>query len=431
MIGCGTVGQGVVKLLGGHRADWYAQRLGRPLQLRRVLVRDTSAERGVNLAEGVVGDDPESFFNDPDIDIVVEVAGGVEPVGRYVRRALESGHHVVTANKALLAARGAELFALARAHQVCIAFEASCCGGIPVLAAIKFGLAANRIEAVYGILNGTCNFILTQMSESGAGYDQALAEAQRLGFAEADPTLDVSGADAAQKLAIIASLAFGVSVHESDVTYLGIDTLAGEDVQLGAELGYQIKLLAVARREGDGLLLRVEPCFLDRREHVAQVREAFNALSVYGHAAGSNMFVGHGAGQMPTASSVVGDLINVAGGWYPHAFRTMRLWPDQHEPAKVLDGAEARSRFYVRVSARDEPGVMAKLTAAFSRRSISISSVLQHEANGRGAPGFVPVVVTTYETTGGAMAEAAREIETLDVIDGDPVCIPIVELPAG
>jgi homoserine dehydrogenase len=432
MIGCGTVGQGVVKLLSGDRADWYTQRLGRPLELRRVLVRDVSADRGVDLAAGVLTDDPELFFNDSSLDVIVEVAGGLDPVGDYVRRALENKQHVVTANKSLLAARGAELFALARANDASIAFEASCGGGIPVLAAIKFGLAANRIEAVYGILNGTCNHILTEMTESGKDYATALAEAQRLGFAEADPALDVGGADTAQKLAIIASLAFGVSVHEQDVTYKGIDTLDLEDVAFGSEVGYRIKLLAVGRRVGNGLLLNVEPCFLDRREPMAHVRGAFNALSVVGHAAGSNMFVGHGAGQMPTASAVVSDLINVAGGWYPHAFGTMRLWPDQHEPAEVVDPAEAQSRYYMRVMAIDAPGVMAKLTAAFSAAGISIASVLQREpgANGaNGAPSLVPVIITTYETTGGAVAEAARAIQELEVVEGVPVRIPIVGLP--
>ncbi len=428
LIGCGTVGQGVIKLLSGERGRFYAQRLGRSIDLRRVLVRDVSAKRHTTLPPGVLTNDVEAFFADPKIKIVVEVAGGIDPVGGYVRRALESGRHVVTANKSLLAAKGSELFALARKHGVSLAFEASCCGGIPVLAAIKFGLAANRIDAVYGILNGTCNYILTRMVDDGMSYEDALAGAKRMGFAEADPTLDVSGADAAQKLAIIASLAFGMSVRDADVSCRGIQGLEGVDVDFGAELGYALKLIAVARREGESISLRVSPCFVDEQEPIAQVREALNAVSVVGHAAYQNLFVGHGAGQMPTASSVVGDLINVAGGWYPHAFQTMNLWPDQQEPAKLLRPAEIMSRHYIRMVAKDQPGVMAALTSILGQEEISISAILQHEPAGD-APGFVPIVITTHAASGGAIAAAAEQIAGLEAIQDDPVCIPIVDMP--
>ena len=322
MIGCGTVGGGVARLL-CDQADLYTRRLGRPLELRRVLVRDVNkADREPSVPRDVLTDDADAFFDTPNMSIVVEVAGGTGPAAQFVRRAIESGRHVVTANKSLLADQGPDLFALARQHNVAVAFEASCGGGIPIVTALKFGLMANRIDAMYGILNGTCNYILTQMTQQGETYSDALRDAQRLGYAEADPTLDVSGRDAAEKLAILASLAFGVRVHASQVWSEGIDTLDLDDIRFGAELGYDIKLLAIGERvpsrkvtshksesrkseshksqvgdaESEGLAtcdfstcdssvsLRVHPCFIARSEPLAQVHGSFNALSVFGHA---------------------------------------------------------------------------------------------------------------------------------------------------
>jgi len=427
LIGCGTVGCGVLKLLRAQR-DTIAQRLGRSLELRRVLVRRPEAPRGIDLDPDRFTDDPDAFFADEQIRIVVEVAGGVEPVGDYVYRAIDSGRHVVTANKALLAAKGSKLFALARANDVCLAFEASCGGGIPILSALKFGLAANRIDAVYGILNGTCNYILTEMDERGADYDAALSGAQHRGFAEADPTLDVNGADAAQKLAIIASLAFRVGVRDIDVTHTGIDGLHREDLAFGRELGYTLKLLAIGERLDGGLLLGVEPCFLASDEPLAQVRHSFNAISVFAEAVGHVMFYGHGAGQMPTASSVVSDIINVAGGWYPKAFRSMRIWPDQHTPTRPLDAADVHSRYYLRITAKDMPGVFGGVATILGNRRISIESIIQHAPDDRDR---VPIVITTARATAGDIRNAAAEIANLEFVRGAPVVIRIVDFPQG
>jgi homoserine dehydrogenase len=429
LIGLGTVGQGVVKLLQEQAAE-YTRRVGRPVELRKVLVRNASAKRTVKLAKSLITQDADAFFATPGIDIVVEVAGGLKPVGDYVKRALEAGKHVVTANKSLLAHRGGELFDLARRKGVSIAFEASCGGGIPILGALKFGLGANRIDALYGILNGTCNFILTKMSDNAEAYSTALAEAQRLGFAEADPTLDVSGADAAQKLCIVAALAFGVSVDCAKVAHEGIDKLQIEDINFGRELGYTIRLLAIGERINGGLSLRVQPCFVQNTQPLAQVRSSFNALSVFGHAVGHVMFYGRGAGQTPTASAVVSDILNVAGGWYPRAFESMNIWPDQHEKARLVDSDEVTARYYLRINVKDQPGVMAQLTKVLGDNGISISAVLQHEP-GAQMTGHVPVVVTTYKASEGDIRKARRQLAKLKVVRDDPVCIRIIDFPQG
>ncbi len=477
MIGCGTVGGGVVKLL-REQASLYARRLGRPVEIRRVLVRDAArAASSSGLPAERITSDADAFFATPDMPIIVEVAGGRGVISRHVRRSLEAGKHVITANKALLAAEGADLFALARKHHVSIAFEAAVAGGIPVITAMQFGLMANRIDALYGILNGTCNYILTEMTRQGKSYAVALAEAQARGYAEADPTLDVSGKDAAQKLAVIASLAFGVNVHENDVWNEGIDALDLADLRFARELGYDIKLLAIAERQGSSefrvpsseleerqedesrisnlesqisnpkseirnpkskiqnpksnpepsrLSLRVHPSFIHADAPLAQVHGSFNALSVYGHAVGHTMSYGRGAGRMPTASAVVSDILNVAGGWYPIACERMHLQSDKHEPVATVAADDLVSRFYIRMTARDVPGVMAKVSAILGDAGISLSAISQHEAN---VGQLVPLVIVTHQARQGALFAALQQIEQLDVIDGKPVCIRIVDMP--
>jgi len=436
MIGLGTVGSGVAKLL-LEQADLYAQRLGVAVELRRVLVRDPVKHQ----ANGVVPsdlltDDDESFFATADMPIVIEVAGGGDDIAGYFRRALSQGKHVVTANKSLLAAHGPELFALAHRHNAAVGFEASCGGGIPIVTALQFGLMANRIDALYGILNGTCNYILTAMTQHGRSYRDALSEAQAKGYAEADPALDVSGQDAAQKLVILASLAFGVRIDGDQMRCQGIDGLDLTDVRFGAELGYDIKLLGIAQRCGggggadggsqDAISLRTQPCFIHKEMPLAQVHGAFNALSVFGHAVGHTMYMGPGAGSLPTASAVVSDLINIVAGWYPRAFAAMNLWPDVHRPAKVLNPDELESRYYLRINAKDTPGVVAKVSAILGQAKISLSEILQHEPD---AGQWVPVVITTHRAREGSLRQALAKIEQIDGIAGQPVCIRIVDMP--
>jgi len=428
MIGCGTVGSGVARLL-REEAPLYEQRLGAAVRLSRVLVRDAGKDRPALGDATLLTDDADAFFATEKMDIVVEVAGSVKVLG-LVRRAIEAGKHVVTANKSLLAAHGAELFALARQHGVSIAFEASCGGGIPIITAMKFGLMANRVQALYGILNGTCNYILTEMTQKGKDYATALREAQDAGYAEADPYMDVSGRDAAEKLAILASLAFGMRVSGDNVWSEGIEALEPTDFQFAAELGYRVKLLAIGEQRDDGQVatasLRVHPCFVHDTTPLAQVSGSFNALSVYGHAAGHTMYYGRGAGQMPTASAVVSDLLNVASGWYAKAFAEMNLWCDRHAPVRLVDADELVSRFYIRVNALDEPGVLATITSILGEAGISLASFLQHES---AAGQFVSVVFTTHEARQGAVRSALAAIDKSDRIQGKPVWVRIVDLP--
>ena len=428
MIGCGTVGGGVSKLF-AEQAALYQARLGAKLELRRVLVRDAAKARKASpSAAKVVTTDAEAFFATPDMPIVIEVAGGRGAISQHVRRALAAGKHVVTANKSLLAAEGPELFALARKHGASIAFEASCGGGIPIITATQFGLMANRIDAIYGILNGTCNYILTEMVQQGKSYATALGEAQAKGFAEADPTLDVSGRDAAQKLAVLASLAFGVKANGDQVWSEGIDKLDLADIRLGGELGYQIKLLAIGERSEAGFSLRVHPCFIAKSEPLAQVHGSFNAVSVFGHANGHTMYFGRGAGQLPTASAVVSDVLNVASGWYPRAFHSMSLWSDTQKPARIVDASQLLSRYYIRMNMLDVPGAIGKVSTILGACGISISGFLQHEAK---AGQHVPVSITTHQAREGSLVKALKKIEALKVVANKPVRIRIVDLPKG
>ncbi len=429
LIGCGTVGGGVAKLIKGQ-ADLYAKRIGKPIVLGRLLDKEKDRVIASGLVDAdIVTDDVDAFFNTPGMSIVIELAGGTGAASTFVRRALESGKHVVTANKALLAEQGPELFALARKNNVSIAFEASCGGGIPCVTALQFGLMANQINALYGILNGTCNYILTEMTGKGKTYDSALADAQKLGYAEADPTLDVTGGDTAHKIAILASLGFGVKMTCDQVPNRGIDTLDLNDLRFGAELGYDIKLLAIAEREPgqDAVRVGVEPCFIHKSELLAQVGGAFNALSVYGHAVGHTLYYGQGAGQMPTASAVVADVMNIAAGWYGQAFNSMKLTPDTQEPVKLANPDDLVSRFYLRINGQDKPGVIAKATSALGDKGISLSAVLQHEAEDGSET--VPIVIVTHDAKRGDLLEAVDRIASMDVIEDDPVIIRIVDMP--
>jgi len=327
----------------------------------------------------------------------------------------------------LLAHHGGELHALARRHGVCIAFEASCAGGIPVIRALTEGLIANRIDALYGIVNGTCNYILTAMTELGRSYAEALAEAQRDGLAEADPTLDVAGIASAHKLTILAGLAFGRTVDLDAIPVMGIDSLQPFDVAYGQELGYVIKLLAIAQRRDEGLSLRVCPAFISKQHPLAWVSGPFNAVSVYGHATGHTMYYGRGAGGKPTASAVLADLVAVAIGTAQRQFEQLSIWPDICQPARQLPQASARSRYYIRAMAEDHPGVLAKIASILGRREISISSVLQHEPHGGDESGGVPIVITTYAALEGAATKALGEVDALDEVKAKSVRIGIVD----
>jgi homoserine dehydrogenase len=425
LLGGGIVGSGVIKLL-TEQTDMLRRRAGLGFELRHVVVRDLKkyAPRFAGLP---LTTDAEAAIDDPKTQIVIELIGGTTTAGALVERALRLGKPVVTANKSLLAARGPELFALARRHNSCIAFEASCGGGIPIIDAICRGLVANRIDALVGIVNGTCNTILTRMSRNGWSYAQALEEAQRLGFAEADPTLDVSGRDAAQKLAVLASLAFNVHVAEKDIYVEGIEKLQPTDIQFARELGYVIKLLAIADHDAEGrLILRVHPTLVHQDDVLAEVSGGFNAISIYGHALGHALFYGRGAGQMPTARAVVADLVSVAIGTTQLTFKQLKIFPDTAAPAKVLPFDQLRSRYYLRVTANDEPGVMAHVTHALGQQGISLSAILQREvADSK----HVPVVIMTHLAQEGAIRRALKEIDSSPTIAAPTVCLRVIDQP--
>jgi homoserine dehydrogenase len=418
IIGLGTVGSGVARLMldFGDRTGRHA---GRTLWLEKAVVRDLAKARDCDLPEGVLTDRLEEVIDDPEIKVVAQLIGGLEPARTIMLRLLESGKDVVTANKALLAEHGPEIFDRARELGRSVAFEASVAGGIPIIANIGQCLSANQIESMHGILNGTSNFILSKMHEDGSAYQEVVAEAQRLGYAEADPTMDVDGSDAAQKLAILAHLAFGARVHWNDIPRTGIDTLDIADVRYAQEMGFKIKLLAVAELGDDGLELHVSPTLVRQGRPLAEVGGPFNAISVVGDAVGDLLFYGPGAGQMPTASAVVADIIDTAVGRTKITFRTLELWSNSTARVHLADYAAARGRFYLRINVEDHPGVLSQITSVLGDHDISIASVLQHEVETDGD--CVPLVIMTHETTAGAAAQACETIDALDCVHGPAV----------
>jgi homoserine dehydrogenase len=424
ILGLGIVGGGTVELL-NRRSDSIAKRLGRPVEIRHVVVRDPAKARDIQLPSGVVHTDALKAIDDPAVSVVVELIGGHDPARQYIERALSKGKSIVTANKSLLAAHGPELFAAARKHGQCIAFEASCAGGIPIIDALTRGLSANAIRGLVGIVNGTCNFILSKMTKENLSYAQALKGAQDAGFAEADPTLDVSGRDAAQKLAILSSLAFSQQVAEADVICTGIDTLDAREITFAGELGYVIKLLASGWKDaGSGKLsLTVTPTLVRKSDVLADVSGGFNAVSVWGDAVGHTLFYGRGAGSLPTASSVVSDIISVASGSAKLHFDTSRVWPDLTPRAQTLAPEASVHRFYLRLTAVDRPGVLARVTDLLGKHSISLGAILQQES---ASETMVPVVITTHQAKRGDMLAALKQIDALDVIGAKTVCLPIL-----
>ena len=426
IIGCGTVGGAVATLLTRDR-EILRGRIGREIDLRYVVDVNFDNARKVGLSEGLFCRDLGKALADPAVGAVVELVGGTTFARDVILKAIAVGKHVVTANKALLAHHGQELWSAARARGACLAFEASCGGGIPIIRALYDGLIANRIDALYGIVNGTCNYILTSMVEQGKSYAEALSEAQASGLAEADPTLDVAGIDSAHKLTILASLAFGGKVDFAAIPVSGIDSLQAYDVACGQELGYVVKLLAIAQRTAGGVCLRVRPVFISRQHPLAWVSGPFNAISVYGHATGHTMYYGRGAGGMPTASAVVADLASVACGTFAPAFENMLVWPDRAAPLRQLPTSDIHSRYYLRVMCNDEPGVLGQITTILGNFGISISSVLQHELQATAAVRGVPVIITTHQAQEGRVLEALSQVDAMKSVTSKTVCIGIAE----
>ena len=426
LIGLGVVGGGVARLI-QERADYFREVRGVDLVLRRVAVRDLSKPRTVALPADIMTDNAQAVVDDPAVHMVVEVMGGIEPARGLCLRALQAGKDVVTANKALLAEEGRALFSAAAANRAGIAFEASVCGGIPIIRSLSEGLVANRIESLYGILNGTTNYILTRMSDNGGDFAEMLRQAQEKGYAEADPTMDVEGTDAAQKLALLCRLAFRVHVAPAQIPVVeGISHITPLDIGFARELGYTIKLLAIAKAAGERIEIRVHPALVPGGCLLANIKDEFNAVEVVGSAVGPQVFYGRGAGQLPTASAVVSDILDLAErratGRVGGSARVSDL-PD----AVPVPPEEVRTSFYCRFTVYDRPGVLAQIARIFSDEHISIATVIQH-GRSETEEGTVPLIMTTHEAHGAAMRRAVEIIDGLPVVREKSQIIRIEEL---
>jgi homoserine dehydrogenase len=420
--GLGTVGAGTLQLL-QRNAELLERRAGRRLVVGAVAARDQRRERGVELGGVRWFADATAMVRDPGIDVVVELIGGSDGVAReVVAGAIAQGKHVVSANKALLALHGTELARQAEARGVALLFEAAVAGGIPILKALREGLGANNVTRIYGILNGTCNFILTTMRETGRDFADVLAEAQRLGYAEADPSFDIDGVDAAHKLALLAAVAFGNAVDFNGIHVEGIRHVSALDIDFAAELGYRIKLLGVARMTPHGLEQRVHPCMVPRSTPIAHVDGVFNAVVVEGDFVGRVMLEGRGAGAHPTASAVVADLLDIAAGRWSSSFTV---------PATALQSLRSSpmarhvGAYYVRLMVVDRPGVIADVAAALRDEQVSMEQMIQR---GRAPGEAVPVVLTTHETEEAAMRRALERIHRLDTVLEPPRMIRVETL---
>ncbi len=415
LLGYGTVGASVTRLL-TESADDIERATGHRLRVVRALVRDTGKERDYPAPAGVLTSDVRAILDDPDIALVAEVMGGVEPAGEYVLELLRRGKHVVSANKQLIARRGAELFAAASEGGVQLRFEASVCAAIPVIKVLREALVVTNVHRVLGIVNGTTNFVLTEM-ESGRTYEEALAQAQELGYAEADPTDDVSGADAAAKMAILATVAFNSRVQLSDVAYSGIDTIDPMDVAAARELDMTIRLVGAARLVNGHVDVRVEPAFVDKHHPLAAVDGAFNAVMLQGDAIREITLEGPGAGGVETASAVIADMASVIGTMGTGFLQNDAVWRE----LPLLPAGESRSPFFFRLSVVDRPGVLARVADELAKREISIARLLQQQ-NGHGAV----LHVVTHEARSGALAEALEAIEALGDVHRSPAPLPVI-----
>jgi len=428
LLGLGTVGSGTIEVLRRNREE-IRRRAGRDIVIKVAGARDLTKERAVSLDGIELVAEADEIVARPDIDIVVELIGGETDARALVLKAIDSGKHVVTANKALLAKHGTEIFARAHAKGVMVAFEASVAGGVPIIKAIREGLTANRIEWIAGIINGTCNYILSEMRDKGLPFDMVLAEAQRLGYAEADPAFDVEGIDTAHKLTILAAIAFGIPMQFDKVYTEGISGLTAIDLKYAEGLGYRIKLLGITRRAKGGIELRVHPTLIPSRRLIANVEGVMNAVLVKGDAVGPTLYYGRGAGAEATASAVVADLVDVtrmATSDPEHRVPHLAFQPDRLSDEPILAMEEIETAYYLRLRALDRPGVLADVTRICADLSISIDAIFQKEA-GEGEE-QVDVVILTHRTPEKNLNAAIRRIEALPTIPAPVVRIRLEEL---
>lgn len=421
IIGFGTVGTGTAKILLENK-DILSERVGFEINLKKIATRDIHKERGIKLPEGILTSDVNSVLDDPEIQIIVELVGGIIPAKDFILRAINNGKHVVTANKALLATHGIEIFTAAQYAGVEIGFEAAVAGGIPIIKVIREGLVANRIKAVYGIINGTTNYILTKMTDENIEFSVALRDAQKLGYAEADPTLDIEGIDSAHKLSILAYLAYGIPFPFKDIYVEGISKIDTQDINFASDLGYKLKLLAIAKEKDGEVELRVHPTMVPKNYLISKVEGPFNAIYIYGDATGSTLYYGRGAGDMPTGSAVVSDIVDIARDIRKNVTQRLPIIVKPTREVKIKNINDITSMYYFRFSALDRPGVLSKISGVLGNYNISIASVIQ---KGRRIGEAVPLVVLTHEAKEKDVRIAIEEIDRLPVVMDKTVFIRV------
>ena len=418
MIGFGTIGAGVAKILAGN-GEILMQRLGAVVELVKVADLDITTDRGVKLAPDVLTTSADEVINHPDIDVVIELIGGYEPARKFLLQAIDQGKHVVTANKALLAKHGDEIFLAASEKGLSIGFEASIGGAIPIIRSIREAFVANRIQSIEGIVNGTANYILSKMSDENCDFDIALKEAQEKGFAEADPTFDIEGIDSAHKIAVLTRLAYGTPVPFDDITVTGISGVNSEDIECAREFGYRIKLLAISKYDGQAIDIRVHPAMIPIGHPMSNVNGALNAIRVCDDMMEENVLIGHGAGALPTGSAVVGDVVEMARNILSGVGERLPAGSFQDHEIKNIpfkNISEIESEYFLRFSVLDNPGVLSKISGILGKHSISIESMIQRGRGDRGEG--VPLVMMCHKSSEKNIQSALKEIEELDVVCG-------------
>lgn len=425
IIGFGTIGSSVAKIL-RQNGDVISQRLGANLELVKVADLDITTDRGVALAPGILTTNAEEIIDSPEIDVVIELMGGYEPARTFVLKAMANGKHVVTANKALLALHGDELFSAAEKAGVALLFEAAVGGAIPIIRSIKESFVANKTHAIEGIVNGTANYILTKMSDEGLPFDEVLKEAQAKGFAEADPTFDIEGIDSAHKIAVLTRLAYGTSVNFDDIYTQGISSISKQDIECASQFGYRIKLLAISKYDGVSIDVRVHPAMVPQEKPIANVNGVLNAILVRDDCMEENILVGHGAGGFPTASAVVGDVADIARDILAECKGRV---PPQSCPANALKKIPLKSineiegEYFLRFVVQDQPGVLSKISGILGNHQISIRTMIQRERDTEG--GGVPLVLMTHQALENNVQNALGEIDALDIVSQKTVLIRV------